>query len=229
MKFVLFSLVALLAAQTCFAEPATLKTPQDKINYAIGVNMANTLRSQGLDIDYNLVMQGFKDASSGAELLLGDQELRKATIQYRNVVRQKQGARAKLNAAAANRKSGESFLAENRKKKGVVVLPSGLQYLALKTGDGKMPAADDVVEYNYRGIHIKGTEFANTYRSGKPVTVKVKESAIPALREALGLMPVGSKWQLFVPPQLAYGEQGLGQSIGPDQTVIFEVELLAIK
>jgi FKBP-type peptidyl-prolyl cis-trans isomerase len=231
MKFIPLSLVTvtLFAVQTGFAEPVSLKTPQDNINYTIGVNMANTLRNQGLDIDANLVMQGFKDASSGAQLLLSDQELRKATIQYQNVVRKKQGARAKQNAAATNKKIGENFLAQNKNKEGVITLPSGLQYLVLKTGEGKKPADDDTVEYNCRGLHLKGTEFENTYRTGKPVTVKVKESAMPALKEALTRMPAGSKWQLFIPPQLAYGEQGLENSIGPNEAIIFEVELIAIK
>jgi len=231
MKCIPLSLVtvALFTAQTGFAEPVTLKTPQDNINYTIGVNMANTLRSQGLDIDVNLVMQGFKDASSGAQLLLSDQELRKATIQYQNVVRKKQGIRAKQNTAATNKKIGEAFLAQNKNKEGVITLPSGLQYLVMKKGDGKKPMDDDTVEYNCRGLHLKGTEFENTYRTGKPVTVKVKESVMPALREAIKLMPAGSKWQLFIPPQLAYGEEGRENSIGPNETVILEVELLAIK
>ncbi|MBT1070959.1 FKBP-type peptidyl-prolyl cis-trans isomerase N-terminal domain-containing protein [Pelotalea chapellei] len=231
MKFIKFSLitVALFTAQTGFAEPVTLKTPQDNINYAVGVNMANTLKNQGFEVDFNLVMQGFKDASTDANLLLSEQELRKATIQYQNVVRKKQGARAKLNKAAANKKTGEAFLAQNKNREEVKTLPSGLQYLVLIAGKGKTPSSDDTVEYNYRGLHLKGTEYDSSYRSGKPVTVKVSESPIPALQEAFKLMPVGSKWQLFIPPQLAYGEQGLGLSVGPNETVILEVELLAIK
>jgi FKBP-type peptidyl-prolyl cis-trans isomerase FklB len=130
-------------------------------------------------------------------------------------------------AAADNKKEGDAFLAENMKKEGVMALPSGLQYKILKAGSGKMPTDADTVECNYRGTFINGTEFDSSYRTGKPATLKVK-GVIPGWQEALKLMPVGSKWQLFIPPQLAYGERGSGP-IGPNATLIFDLELLAIK
>jgi FKBP-type peptidyl-prolyl cis-trans isomerase FklB len=131
-------------------------------------------------------------------------------------------------AAEDNRKAGESFLAENKKKEGVVTLPSGLQYKVLKAGDGKKPTDADTVECHYRGTLINGTEFDSSYLTGQPATFKIA-GVIPGWREALKLMPVGSKWQLFVPSQLAYGARGKGGSIGPNAALIFEVELLAIK
>jgi FKBP-type peptidyl-prolyl cis-trans isomerase FklB len=131
-------------------------------------------------------------------------------------------------AAEDNKKAGESFLAENKKKEGVVTLPSGLQYKVLKAGDGKKPTDTDTVECNYRGTHIDGTEFDSSYRTGQPATFKVA-GVIPGWREALKLMPVGSKWQIFVPSQLAYGTRGKPGSVGPNAALIFEVELLAIK
>jgi FKBP-type peptidyl-prolyl cis-trans isomerase len=216
----------LLAAQTHAGDQPLLKTDKDKVNYAIGVNIINSIKQQGVEIDLDLVIKGMKDAHSGGELLLGDEELRKAIEQYQVAVRQKR-AQIMAKAAEDNKKAGEAFLAENKKKEGVVTLPSGLQYMILKTGDGKKPADADTVECHYRGTLIDGTEFDNTVRTGKPATVKVT-AVIPGWREALKLMPTGSKWQLFIPSQLAYGERGSGR-IGPNATLIFEVELLAIK
>jgi FKBP-type peptidyl-prolyl cis-trans isomerase len=216
----------LLAAQTHAGDQPPLKSDKDKVNYAIGVNIINSIKQQGVEIDLDLVIKGMKDAHSGGELLLGDEELRKAIEQYQVAVRQKR-AQIMAKAAEDNKKAGEAFLAENKKKEGVVTLPSGLQYMILKTGDGKKPADADTVECHYRGTLIDGTEFDNTVRTGKPATVKVT-AVIPGWREALKLMPTGSKWQLFIPSQLAYGERGSGR-IGPNATLIFEVELLAIK
>jgi FKBP-type peptidyl-prolyl cis-trans isomerase len=216
----------LLATQVHAGEQPLLKTDKDKVNYAVGVNIINSIKQQGVEIDLDLVLQGMKDASSGGKLLLDDEELRKAIEQYQVAVRQK---RAQMTAKAAeeNKKAGEAFLAENKKKEGVITLPSGLQYKILKTGDGKKPTDADTVECQYRGTFVDGTEFDNSVRTGKPATVKVT-AVIPGWREALKLMPTGSKWQLFIPSQLAYGERGSGR-IGPNATLIFEVELLAIK
>jgi FKBP-type peptidyl-prolyl cis-trans isomerase len=214
------------AAQTHAGAQSLLKTDKDKVNYAIGANIINSIRQQGVEIDLDLVIQGMKDASSGGKLLLGDEELRKAIEQYQVAVRQK---RAQITAKAAedNKKAGEAFLAESKKKEGVITLPSGLQYKVLKTGEGKKPTDADTVECQYRGTFIDGTEFDSSVRTGKPATVKVT-AVMPGWREALKLMPTGSKWRLFVPSQLAYGERGSGR-IGPNATLIFEVELLAIK
>ena len=208
-------------------EPPVLKTEKDKVNYAIGVNIISNIRQQGVEIDMDLVIQGMKDAHSGGKLLLSDKEIRKATKVYQAAARNKQ-TKARMSLAEANRKEGEAFLAENRKKEGVLTLPSGLQYKILKAGEGKKPADADTVEYHYRSKFINGTEFDSSYRAGKPVVFKVSGMVLPGLSEALKLMPMGSKWQLFIPPQLAYGEKGAGR-VGPGTTLIFEVELLSIK
>jgi FKBP-type peptidyl-prolyl cis-trans isomerase FklB len=216
----------LLAATVYAAEQPELKTDKDKVNYAIGVNIIGNLKLQGVEIDLDLVMKGMKDANSGGKLLLSDEEIRNGIDKYQTAVRQK---RTQMTARTAedNKKEGEAFLAENKKKEGVVTLPSGLQYKVLKAGDGKKPTAADTVECNYRGTFVNGTEFDSSYRAGKPAAFKVT-GVIPGWTEALKLMPVGSKWQLFVPYQLAYGEKGSGR-IGPNATLIFEVELVAIK
>ena len=204
-----------------------LKTERDKVNYAIGVNLIGNFKQQGVDIDLDLVMKGMKDAYSGGELLLSDGELRKSMMQYHAQVKQTQG-KVRAEAGEANKKEGEAFLAENRNKEGVVTLPSGLQYRVIKAGDGKMPTDADTVECHYRGTLINGTQFDSSHDKGRPATFKVS-GVIPGWREALKLMPVGSKWELFVPSELAYGERGSTALIGPNATLIFEVELLAIK
>jgi FKBP-type peptidyl-prolyl cis-trans isomerase len=221
--------ILLLAAQVSAGEPPALTTQKDKVNYAIGVSLINNFRQQGVEIDLDLVQQGMKDAYAGGALLLNDAELSRSIREYQTAVRQKQGSTAKLNVALANKKVGEAFLADNRKKEWVVSLPSGLQYKILKAGDGRKPTAADTLEYHYRGTLLNGKEVISSYKAGKPAVFKVKEDAIPGVAEALRLMRPGAKWQLFIPPQLAFGEQGQGGDIGPNTTLIYEVELLAIQ
>ncbi|ABQ27218.1 FKBP-type peptidyl-prolyl cis-trans isomerase [Geotalea uraniireducens] len=218
--------IVLLTAQVSAGEPQDLKTQKDKVNYAIGVNMINSLKMQGVEIDLDLVIKGMRDAHSGGKLLLPDDELRKSIGVYQTAARQKQ-AMVRVIAADENKKAGEAFLAANAQKEGVVTLPSGLQYKTLKAGDGMKPTDADTVEVNYRGALINGTEFDST-EPGKPAALKVAQ-LIAGWKEAMKLMPVGSKWQIFIPSRLAYGERGSGKQIGPNATLVFEVELLAIK
>jgi len=207
-------------------EAPLLKTQRDRVNYAIGVQLIGNFKRQGADIDLDLVIKGMQDACSGKGLLMSDPEVRRALVIYQDEVRR---SRAKIRAISLeeSRKKGEAFLAENRKIQGVIALPSGLQYRIIRSGEGRTPTDTDTVECDYRGTLIDGREFENSYRRGGPRTFKV-EAVIPGWREALKRMPVGSKWQLFVPPQLAYGEKGTG-SIQPGETLIFEIELLGIK
>ncbi len=207
-------------------ETSLLKTQKDQVNYAIGVYLIGNLKRQGVDIDLNLVIKGMQDAFSDGKLLMPDAELRKALTIYQAEVRRMQ-TKIRTLTAEENRKEGEGFLEENRKKEGVITLPSGLQYRIIKTGEGKKPTDTDSVECHYRGTLINGNEFDSSYRRGRPATLKVK-SVIPGWAEAFKLMPVGSKWQIFVPARLAYGERGAGGSIGPNATLIFEIELLAM-
>ena len=203
------------------------KTPSEKESYGIGVGVARNFQRQGIQVDQAMVIQGMTDVLSGRKLVLSDEELRKTMEAFQANVRQKQAEAAKR-AAIDNQKAGDAFLAANKKKAGVVTLPSGLQYEILKAGDGKKPTEADSVECNYRGALLNGTEFDSTYKSGHPVTLEMTR-LIPGWREALKLMPVGSKWRLVVPPDLAYGSRGSGAEIGPNATLVFELELLAVK
>ncbi len=218
-----------LTTQAVAQETPALKTQKDRESYAIGVEMARNLKRQGFDLDMDLVTRGMKDAQAGAKLLLTDAEIVETLNAFGGEVRQKKAAE-RVMTGQENKKAGDEFLAANKGKQGVVSLPDGLQYRIIREGSGKKPAADDIVEINYRGTLIDGTQFENTYDAGKPATYKVSDPRLVAgLREALKLMPVGSKWQLFIPPQLAYGQRGSGRLIGPYSTLIYEVELLNIK
>ncbi len=224
---------------TSSTAPLALKSQKDKISYAIGMNMwANLnglLQRDGVDVDPNIVLQGIRDSMKGSKLLLSEDEERIAMseLQKQVMARQreamvKQEAEKKA-AAEPNKKEGETFLAANKAKEGVVTLPSGLQYKVITQGTGSKPGPTDTVVCNYRGTLINGTEFDSSYKRGEPLSFQLNR-VIRGWGEALQLMPVGSKWQLFIPSDLAYGEQGTPDgSIGPNATLIFEVELLSIQ
>jgi len=214
--------------------PLTLKTDKDKNSYAIGMDIAKGLKQRGLDIDPDILARGLKDAMAGQKTLLTEEEQKAVLMALQTEMRKKQeemrkaALEAQKKAGEANKKEGDAFLAENKTKEGVVTLPSGLQYKILKEGDGPKPAAADSVICNYRGTLINGTEFDSSYKRGQPATFGVGQ-VIKGWTEALQLMPVGSKWQLFVPSELAYGERAASGTIGPNSTLIFEIELLALQ
>lgn len=215
------------ATPTRAQEVQALTTQKQKLSYAIGVDAARNFKRMGIDIDLEVLIRALRDTQSESKLLMSDDEMRAALTAYQKEMQQKQAQEAKV-TAEKNKKEGDAFLAENKTKEGVVTLASGLQYKILKTGEGKKPTDEDTVEVNYKGTLISGTEFDSSYKRGQPASFPVK-AIISGWREALKLMPVGSKWQLFIPPELAYGTRGTGREIGPNATLIFEVELLAIK
>src|SRR6202035_5095458 len=177
--------------------------------------------------DPKILLQGLQDAMSNGKVLLTDDQIKTVMTDLQTQVRQKQEAK-RLALAESNKKDGAAFLAANATKPGVVTLPSGLQYKILTPGTGPKPAATDSVVCNYRGTLLDNTEFDSSYKRGQPATFPVT-GVIKGWTEALQLMPVGSKWQLFVPAELAYGDRGAGGQIGPNATLIFEVELLSIQ
>jgi FKBP-type peptidyl-prolyl cis-trans isomerase len=182
--------------------------------------MGARLHQQSVEVDPNIMAMGLKAALAGGKTLLTQEEAQAAIVAAQN------GMRAKLKDA--NEKEGQTFLAANKSKEGVVTLPSGLQYKILKAGTGPKPTASDSVVCNYKGTLINGTEFDSSYKRGQPATFPVS-GVIKGWTEALQLMPVGSQWQLFVPASLAYGENGMGGAIAPGTTLLFEVELLSIQ
>ena len=186
------------------------------------------MKKDSLDINADHLARGMKDAMSGGKLLLTDErsETSHDRAAHRNDARRRKRKRSK--SATANKQAGQQFLAANKTKPGVVALPSGLQYKILKEGTGPKPTATDTVVCNYRGTLINGTEFDSSYKGGQPATFPV-DQVIKGWTEALQLMPVGSKWQVFVPSDLAYGERSPGPEIGPNSTLIFEIDLLSIQ
>jgi FKBP-type peptidyl-prolyl cis-trans isomerase FklB len=216
-------------AKSATATPLTTRT--QKFSYALGMDIGSkvgpSLKKQSVEVDPNLVSQGLKDAMAGAKTRLTEQEAQAVLTEVQAEVNKERQGKAQK-AAAANKSEGEAFLAANKAKEGVVTLPSGLQYKILKEGTGPKPTPSDTVACNYRGTLINGTEFDSSAKHGEAAKFGVGQ-VIKGWTEALQLMPVGSKWQLFVPSSLAYGERGAGGDIGPDATLIFDVELLSIE
>jgi FKBP-type peptidyl-prolyl cis-trans isomerase FklB len=204
-----------------------LKTDKDKASYAIGMNIGQNLKRQSEVIDAAVVERGMKDALAGNKTLMTEDEAKAALVTLQANMRKKQEEQVQQ-MAETNKKEGDAFLTENKTKAGVVTLPSGLQYKILSEGTGPKPAATDSVICNYKGTLLDGTEFDSSAKHGGPATFPVS-GVIKGWTEALQLMPVGSKWQLFVPSDLAYGQRGAGGGIAPNSTLIFEVELVSIK
>ena len=225
--FMAFLGLGLFVCSVGAQDQPVLKTQKDKVSYAIGLEMGKGVKDQGFDVDPELVARGIKDAISGGKPLLSDADFNAIMADVQETMKQKQ-MQVMEEEAAENKKKGDAFLAENTKKEGVVTLPSGLQYKILTAGQGKKPAETDTVLCNYKGTFIDGTEFDSSAQAGKPVAFDLK-GILPGFKEALMLMPVGSKWQLFIPSNLAYGERGAGNVIGPNATLIFEVELVSIQ
>jgi len=212
-----------LVSQVNAQENLVLKNQKDKMSYIIGMDIGNNLKKQSIDVEPNILAKGVKDALTGGKPLLTEQEIRETMTAFQNEMRVKQEV-----VARKNKEQGDSFLAENKKKEGVKTLQSGLQYKVIKVGVGKKPKLNDYVTTHYRGTLIDGTEFDSSYKRGQPATFQVS-GVIPGWTEALQLMETGAKWELFIPPNLAYGERGSGGVIGPNATLIFEIELISIQ
>ena len=215
------------------AVPFTLKTPKDKTSYAIGVNVGKNLHKDSIDIDPAILLRGLKDALADGKLLLSEDEYKTVMVALQMDLRKKQAEEAKKQneqmqiVGEKNKQEGEAFLAANKTQDGVVTLPSGLQYKILTAGTGPKPTATDTVICNYKGTLLNNTEFDSSYKRGQPLIIAVN-GVIKGWTEALQLMPVGSKWQLFIPSDLAYGQRAPAE-IGPNATLVFEVELLSIQ
>lgn len=206
---------------------ADLNTQTKKASYAIGLDIGQNFQARSMDIDLESLIQGLRDAQPNRQPLLGKEEIEKVMNQFREELmknaQQKRLAQAQTNAAQA-----DAFLKQNAAQTGVKTTASGLQYKVLKEGAGPMPKASDTVKVHYRGTLVDGTEFDSSFKRNEPAVFPLN-GVIKGWTEALQLMKVGSKWQIVLPSSLAYGEQGAGQLIGPNATLIFEVELLGIE
>ncbi len=203
-----------------------MDTTREKVSYSIGLEAGRNLKQQFSDLDLELLLQGFRDAIENAQAKLSDEELRSIMRALKQQIEtQQRQFIAKL--SEENKKTSESFLAENKLKAGVVTLPSGLQYKVITPGAGATPKSIDQVTTHYQGTFLDGRVFDSSYARGKPHVFPVNR-VIPGWSEALQMMKVGDKWQLFIPPYLAYGEMGYGNEIGPNVLLIFEMELLGI-
>jgi FKBP-type peptidyl-prolyl cis-trans isomerase FklB len=223
-------LFVLAFATTALAQDAKrpdLKDERDKVSYSIGLDIGNTFKNQKMDINTDVLLMGLRDAQSGAKPLLTDDQVKETMNNYAKSMREKQATEMK-EAGKKNQEIGDKFLAENKKKEGVKTTQSGLQYRVLQEGKGDHPTLQDTVEVHYRGTLIDGKEFDSSYERGQPATFPLA-GVIPGWTEALQLMRPGAKFQLAIPPHLAYGDRGAGADIGPGSTLLFDVELLSIK
>ncbi|MBA2623947.1 MAG: FKBP-type peptidyl-prolyl cis-trans isomerase [Chthoniobacterales bacterium] len=221
-------LAAILLASPGFSqENNQLKDDKDKVSYSIGLDIGSTFKKQNMDINLDALGAGLKDALSGNKPQLTEEQVKETMTAYSKTMMEKQTTMNK-EAATKNGAEGEKFLAENKSKEGVKTTESGLQYKVVKEGNGPMPKSTDTVVTHYRGTLLNGKEFDSSLARNEPASFPVNR-VIKGWTEALQMMKVGSKYQLFIPAALAYGERGAGQEIGPNSTLIFDVELLEIK
>ena len=216
-----------LSGAAIAADAPELKGEKEKISYSIGMDIGGNLKRGSVDVDPDMLAKGLKDSYGDGKTLLTEDQARQTIADFQKTLMAKK-AETMQKLAEKNKADGETFLAENAKKEGVKSLPSGLQYKEITPGKGKSPKATDTVTTHYKGSLIDGTEFDSSYKRGEPATFPVS-GVIPGWTEALQLMKEGAKWQLFLPSNLAYGEKGAGRDIGPNATLIFEVELISVK
>ncbi len=225
----LFSL-AILAGQAV-AEDKKEMSEKEKLSYSMGYTqgsgMAGFFKAHSVDVDSNTISEAFKAGLTGTKSPMTEQEMREVMAGFQKSMAARQTEQIK-ELSDKNQKAGEAFLAENKKKEGIVTRPSGLQYKVLKEGTGETPKATDKVKVNYKGTLIDGKEFDSSYKRGQAAEFEVNK-VIAGWTEALQIMKVGSKWELFIPSNLAYGDRGAGPMIGPNSTLIFEVELVSIE
>lgn len=225
---VLVAMIAILVVPLLAgAQDASLKTQKDKVSYLLGAQIGNDFKAQQMDVDPDIFSRGLKDALAGKKPPLSEQEIRDTMMAFQKEIQAKVAVQTQK-LAEQNKKEGDAFLAENKKKEGVRTTPSGLQYKVVRQGTGKMPKPTSTVVVNYRGTLLDGREFDSSYKRGEPFTTAVN-GVVKGWQEVLPLMKEGAKYQIFVPSQLAYGERGAGREIGPNAVLIFEIELLSIK
>jgi FKBP-type peptidyl-prolyl cis-trans isomerase FklB len=216
----------LMTGQVFAQDSAVIKTDKDKLSYSIGAAIGKNFKTEGTEVDVGLLMEGLKNSLAGDKLLIPEKDMRQLMNDYQTQLRQKMAAK-RQQAVFDNKKKGETYLDDYKSQPGVVASPTGVLYKIIKEGTGRKPAESDIVEVNYRGALINGTEFDAT-EPGKPAKLKVS-ALIPGWKQALSMMPVGSSWHIVIPAVLAYGERGVGNDIGPNEVLVFDLELLGIQ
>ncbi len=220
-------LIFALAAMPVFAaEKTKLKTSKEKLGYSVGYVTGMNMKQDGLDISAEQLSRGIRDGYLGKKGVMTEDEIKGALDEYQKVLAAKQ-AEAMKQLAEKNKRDGTAYLAENGKKEGVATTASGLQYKVVSPGTGKQPKETDTVKVHYRGTTLDGTEFDSSIRRGEPATFPVN-GVIAGWKEVLQLMKEGAKWQVVIPSELAYGDRGAAQIIGPNQVLLFDVELIQI-
>ncbi|MGE4499163.1 MAG: FKBP-type peptidyl-prolyl cis-trans isomerase [Hydrogenovibrio sp.] len=209
---------------TALADDTKLNSVDKKASYALGSDLAKNFQQQGVEIDIPALVLGMQDVMENKSLRLTDAEMQQAVNEVKKQVMQKQ-AEARKKLAEDNAQKGEAFLAKNKKRDDVKVTKSGLQYRIIEPGKGATPKEDDVLTANYKGTLVDGTEFDSSYSRGTPIEFQMGD-VIPGWGEALKMMKPGAKWEIFVPPSLGYGSKGAGDIIGPNETLIFTIELI---
>jgi FKBP-type peptidyl-prolyl cis-trans isomerase FklB len=223
MKKLAVAAVVLFAGMGQVQAVEGLDTDQKRLSYFLGLQVAQQIKGDGVALDEPAFLMGFRDMNSGRGSKLSQEEIQGTLTRM-----QQQRVEEAKKQAETNKSEGAKFLAANAKKTGVKQTASGLQYKVINAGKGKSPKATDTVEVHYRGTLIDGTEFDSSYKRGQPATFPVN-GVIQGWQEVLPMMKEGAKWQIFVPSNLAYGERGAGAAIGPDSTLLFDIELLNIK
>lgn len=214
---------ATTATTTSSAAPTSL---QDQISYTIGVDMGKNLKTQNINVNADMLAQGIKDGMAGGNLLMTQQQMDAALKQFQQQMVSKQQQQMQQ-MSDQNSKDGAAFLAKNKSQPGVVTLPNGLQYKVILAGSGNSPTANDTVSVDYEGTFINGQVFSSTYQQGQPVTFQISQ-VIPGWQQALKMMKPGAEWMVYIPSNLAYGAQGVGDTIGPNETLVFKIHLLSV-
>lgn len=228
-----FVVIMMFYLAGCTAEDANsspelkLDTTKNRISYTIGVNIGQDFKAQSMDVDPDVLLMGLKDSLAGKELQLTEEEMAQEVQAFQQEMQAQVAAEMEA-IATKNAADGQEYLDNNAKQEGVMVTESGLQYKVVEPGEGESPGPNDVVTVNYRGTLTDGTQFDSSYDRGQPATFPVS-GVIAGWTEALQLMKPGAKWQLVIPSELAYGDRGAGQTIGPNATLVFDVELIKVE
>lgn len=226
-KLITAAVLGLAMSTAMAADGASLDNDKDKLSYSIGADLGKNFKNQGIDVNPQMLAKGMQDAIGGAQLVLTEQQMKDVLNKFQKDLMTKRTAEFNKKSDE-NKTKGEAFLNENKSKPGVVVLPSGLQYKIIETGNGAKAGKTDTVTVEYTGHLINGTVFDSTEKSGKPASFQVSQ-VIPGWTEALQLMPAGSTWEIYVPSALAYGSRSVGGPIGPNETLVFKIHLISVK